>query len=70
MRMFLMGNEKKEVKCLKQLERLHIRKMTKEELDKIEYAERLRDYRRVLFISIFALCVSILNFIFVIISRL
>lgn len=70
MKLFFTREEKEEVKMLKLLEKSNPRMLTKEDYRKIEYAEMIIDGRRRLFISIFALLVSILNLIFVISSRL
>lgn len=70
MKLFFTREEKEEVKMLKLLEKSNPRMLTKEDYRKIEYAEMIIDGRRRLFISIFALLVSILNLIFAILSRL
>ena len=70
MKIFLTRKEKQEVKLLKRVEKLHTRRMTQEELNKIEYAERLRDSWLNLYPSIVALFVSLLAFGLAIASRL
>ena len=70
MKLFLTKEQKQDFYYLKHLEKTHVRKLSNEELEKIEYVEQFRDQRRVYIFSIFSLFVSIMSFIFVIVSRL
>lgn len=63
MKLFLTRDEKKEVQRLKQLEKSNSKRMTDEEFHRIEYAERISDNRRSLFISIIALLFSLASLI-------
>lgn len=70
MKLFFTREEKQEFKRLRRTEKSNTRRMTDEELRKIEDAERFIDYRRDFLFSILSLCISILSIIIVLVSRL
>ena len=55
--------EKSQLRRLRQLEKAGVRRMTQDELKKIEHAERMHSYRLNLGLSIFALIISLLSLI-------
>lgn len=63
MKLFLTSEEKQEFKRLRRIEKSHTRRMTDEELRKIEKAEEFCDDRKSLFISIIALLLSLVSLI-------
>lgn len=66
MKLFLTREEKQ----LRKIYKSDTRRMTEEELRKIERAERFIDTRRTLLVSLIALFISVSNFILIIFSRL
>lgn len=60
MKLFLDEEEKSQLRRLRQLEKAGVRRMTQDELKKIEHAERMHSYRLNLGLSIFALIISLL----------
>lgn len=63
MKLFFNTKRKKEVQRLKRLEKSNSKRMTDDEFHKIEYAERISDNRRSLFISIIALLFSLVSLV-------
>ena len=63
MKIFLTQEEKLEFKQLRNIEKLNIRRMTEEELRKIEDVEKFCDMRRSLFVSLIALFISLVSLI-------
>lgn len=62
MKLFLTKTESREVKKLMREEKSGMRKMTQEELEKIEHAEKLHAFQLTMAMSISALIISILSF--------
>lgn len=63
MKLFLSNKERREVKEFKRIEKNGVRKLSSQEIKRIEIAERLHDFHVNTTISMIALIFSILNLI-------
>lgn len=63
MKLFLSNKERREVKEFKRIEKNGVRKLSSEEIKRIEIAERLHDFHVSATISMIALIFSIFNLI-------